>query len=143
MKKSLMKVGFLMALSTMVFLLASCNNKEAQLQKEVEKAAKDCPITAAEGMTISQITYDKVNIIYACDVDETLYDVNTLIENKAKMKEAILGYFAQSGAADKDVKALIDLCVECRKGIVYRYVGTTTGTTCELGIGPDELKSVQ
>ena len=47
MKNRLTKSSLLLVLCTMAFLFVSCNNKEAQLKKEIETANKDCPLRAA------------------------------------------------------------------------------------------------
>jgi hypothetical protein len=72
-----------------------------------------------EGLTLTKSFLDRGNIVSEIAVDEDLYDISALRENKDALAEAIL----QSGAHDSDAGAMLDLCLVSHTGLIYRMIG--------------------
>lgn len=119
----------------LVVMLASC--AESKLKAAVEQAGKELPMKAEEGIIITDISLEGDYVVYGAKVDENLYSIDLLEENKAELKKSMMG---ELDSSDEDVKEMLKLCKEANKGISYIFTGDQTGETCEVRINPSELR---
>ena len=131
-KKSIMFVA--VAIIAMVAGLTSCS-KESQLKSAVEKANSDCPIYIMDGLQMTSVLDDGSNVVYVVETSEDVLPIELIEAQSSEMKNAMATTFNQP-----DTKELIDVLVECNKGMAFRFVGEQSGDSYEIVFTPAELK---
>lgn len=96
-----------------------------------------CPQEATVGMIITKAYIDGDYMIYYCECDEDLYSIDQMETNRKEAKSGIV-----ESLRGEDQRQLIRMCVNARKGIGYKYVGTTSQKTCIILISCSELKGI-
>ncbi len=119
--------------------MASCDMvKSKALEKQVEVANKQLPMSAGNGITVSSVSIEGDYIVYKVDVDESLISIDLLNESVSQMKEAMKAEFINR-MSDPDVQKLCKVCRDNNKGIAYHYIGNQSGEKCIVQIESNEL----
>lgn len=109
---------------------------EQLLQLSVDNARLQTPMTIDEGIVMTDVVLDANNCTYVYSCDESLYDFDVLNENIGVVKQALLEELSPN---DPAIKQLLDLLSATHRGLVYQYVGTTSGKTCTVYFSVEEL----
>ena len=72
--------------------------------------------------------------MYVCQVDETLYGMSNLSALSGNMKTAMVGMFD-----DLLIKSQLKTFNALGRGLIYRYVGDSSGEKMEITFTDEEL----
>lgn len=116
---------------------SSEGNPEMKLKINADNARLQTPAVVAEGMVMTDVTLDSHYYTYVYSCDESIYDMDVLMESISEMKEAIMEDVL--GEDDMITKGMIGLLKDTRRGFAFKYVGSTSGKTVTVYLEPDEL----
>lgn len=97
----------------------------------VESNNAACPVEVDEGVTMVRVYDDGQNIIFQCDVDENIYDMEYFHSLKSDIKEALL--------SDQLMSTIIDRLSMANRSVIYRYIGDKSGNICDIILSADDL----
>ncbi len=119
-----------------VIALTACSNS-AKLQAGLDQANKEMPMEVAQGITINKVIDDGNNIVYQATIDDTIYPLDAIEEQKDVLKDNMKSMLAQP-----DTKELFKIAGELNRGLVYQYKGTTSGDKVEIAFTPEEIREL-
>lgn len=106
---------------------------EELIVQDVRVTNEQCPMEVDEGMAVTEIRIEGSDVVYICQVDETLFNIDDFEANREECQAAMEEYMADL-AIDPAGKAFLDHCKSAGKAIVYRYQGATTGKVSDFRI---------
>ncbi len=106
------------------------------LEMEIEAERASLPLKIEEGMYITNYSLDGENIVITINMDENLYSLNEVKNQKEVLKQSIL----HEGIEDPEMKGLFDLCKVCHTGLIYRMTGSYSKKNCDVLITSDEIR---
>lgn len=96
-----------------------------------------CPYEVETGMTMTRVYDDGKDIVYECDVDETIYDISILNEMKDEVKREMKSLF-RDPVAMRQIKILSEM----GRGMIYRYTGDASRESADISFSPAEISSM-
>lgn len=93
-----------------------------------------CPYLVDEGMEMVKVYDDGANIVYACRIDEDMYDISALKYAQDEIKQNMKEIFK-----DPLMKKQLGIIKSLDKGFVYHYYGDTSGESVDIVFSNDEL----
>lgn len=93
-----------------------------------------CPHVVDEGLEMVKAYDDGENIVYACRVDEDMYDISALKYAQDEIKQNMREMFN-----DPSMKKELGIIKSLDKGFVYHYYGETSGESVDIVFTNDEL----
>lgn len=93
-----------------------------------------CPYLVDEGMEMVKAYDDGENIIYACRIDEEMYDISAFKYAKDEIKQNMKEIFK-----DPLMKKQLGIIKSLDKGFVYHYYGDISGESVDIVFNNDEL----
>ena len=108
---------------------------EVLLKSIYDNLKLQIPIDMGNGLTVKDALLDENSFIYIYECDESVIDIDKLNENLSEMKRMILAEFSVDIAAQK----LSELIKATNRRLVYKYVGSSSGKTVVVSIGPEEF----
>lgn len=153
----------LVVISLSAFTLQSCGNKSTQghenletessedssdetflkkgarklLEADIRKSNRLCPIQAGPGITITKIEMSDRYVTYKAECDESQVSIAALKVSGAEVKQNIIEALRSEGGMVEN--AFINLLKKSNTGLIYNYVGDTSGNTCSVRIEANEL----
>lgn len=106
------------------------------LEMEIEAERASLPLKIEEGMYITNYSLDGENIVITINMDENLYSLNEVKNQKEVLKQSIL----HEGIEDPEMKGLFDLCKVCHTGLIYRMTDSYSKKNCDVLITSDEIR---
>lgn len=104
-----------------------------EMQLEAERAS--LPMIIEEGITMTDFSLEGDNLVFICEVDESMYSIDEFKGNEDIIKdEIVLGL-----KEDPQSKMLVNLCKTSNMDIVYRMVGDRSKRKVDLKISCKEL----
>lgn len=107
------------------------------LTEGLSEADDECPYEAGNGMSITSIKMSGNYAVYTVECDEDFVSIASLKVSKSSVKETLIEELTSGN--DDDVKSLIDNLKAIGGGIIYKYVGDTSGDVCNIKIEAEEL----
>ena len=98
---------------------------------------KNLPIDTGVGIVVTDIYLDDNFVVYDAMCDEEKIPIDVLIANKDAAKEGVLNMLKDG--SDPNVTTLVNMCKESHIGIIYNYIGDTSGKTCPVVITPSDM----
>lgn len=111
----------------------------AKLEASIKAINASYPQDLGDGLTATKMYIDGDYVVYEYDANEDMVDMAALESNKESIKGELFG--SLKGGESK-MQEFVDLCVNCKKGVTYAYVGNTTGKKVKIDISCDELSEV-
>lgn len=108
------------------------------LSLTIESEKAGLPMKIEEGMVMTDYILDSDNIVMKIEVDEEMYKIENMIENKEFLKASIIN----EGLNDVDSKAMLDLCKVSHTGLVYYIYGNSSHQNLEIKISSDEIRQI-
>ncbi|MBR6919173.1 MAG: hypothetical protein IKN37_02445, partial [Bacteroidales bacterium] len=108
---------------------------EVLLKSIYDNLKLQIPIDMGNGLTVKDALLDENSFIYIYECDESVIDIDKLNENLSEMKRMILAEFSVDIAAQK----LSELIKATNRRLVYKYVGSSSGKSVVVSIGPEEF----
>ncbi|MDR0961177.1 MAG: hypothetical protein LBM62_01255 [Mediterranea sp.] len=119
---------------------APIENSLAQLTQMIEDPFARFPIKVDDVTTMTHMFLSDSAVVYQYEIYEAGMAM-TFADFIADYGEAMKESTAQSLLSDPSSRILITLCVDCDRGIHYRYTGDVSGMKYEFRFTPEELKS--
>lgn len=110
------------------------------IRTEVANMTRRLPMNMEAGLDWTGISYDGSNLIYVYTVDES----NGTVDETLAGREAIIKYTMKARIRDggSTMKTLVELLVQASSGIIFQYVGASTGQTVSPRLSPAELTAL-
>lgn len=110
------------------------------IRTEVASLTRQLPMNIEAGLDWTGISYDGSNLIYVYTMDESNGTVNeTLAGREAIMKNTMKAQFRDG---DSTLKTLVELLVQANSGVIFQYVGASTGQTVSPRLSSAELAAL-
>lgn len=106
-----------------------------QTQLKGEKAR--LPYKVADGLKMVDINDQGNTVVYTCEVNEDLYDVDDMGNAKEELKEDM-----RKMLRDRTMRKQAEILSSLGKGFEYKYVGTTSGKTVNVVFTAEELGEI-
>lgn len=100
----------------------------------VEQGARDCPITAENGIVVRNIEIDGKDYVITIELPEPQFDVTQLrnTSNRDEQKAELIEGLGE----DREQLALLKQFID---RVIYRYIGTPSGEVVDIVIPTSEL----
>lgn len=112
----------------------------AKLESQVKMANLQFPMKASEEIVIEKMQLSEESIIYLCSVNEEMCSFDQVEENAEAVKQDIITTL--SSQSDPATQLFLKTCVSCDRSVVYRYIGSQSGTQYDVEISVPELKEM-
>lgn len=117
------------------------NPQEAQhnlLLINTEIGKQSVPIEIDKGVVMTDYSLKGENIIITLELDEDIYSMETLRQNKAFLESNAIDNLLQDALGKNTLK----MCKACNIGLIYRYQGNKSKETLEIKIPKEEILSI-
>ena len=104
----------------------------------IESERENLPMEIGEGMVMRDYLLDSDNIAIVITVDEDIYSVDEMYNNRDLIKTSII----EEGCNNAESKALLDMCKVSHTGLIYRIVGNRSNKKFDVKISSDEIRRV-
>ena len=92
-----------------------------------------------EGIILTDVKLTDDCFLYIAECDEDVVDIDILNAVKGELQKEIASSLQEEIANDSDIQEFVKYCKKARKGIGYKYVGTTSGKSCIVKIPYSKL----
>ncbi|MCM1517641.1 MAG: hypothetical protein NC117_03285 [Pseudoflavonifractor sp.] len=116
------------------------DDPETKLKTQVEVSRVQCPVKVDGSTTLTDIKAENGYVVYIYEIVEAGDDedvIDSLNDSKEEIRETLRD--SMSDKTDKNVAATIKACKDANYGIIYKYVGQTSGKVCEVKFESSEL----
>jgi hypothetical protein len=110
-----------------------------KLESIVQATNNQLPMTVDEATTLTKLGMTDNDVIYYYDIDEEKCPIPDIEKRADAMKQAIVENLRANTAS---LAIMISSCVDCGKGIAYRYIGNKSGDHYDIRLTPDELAKI-
>lgn len=97
----------------------------------------NCPYPVEEGMEMIKLFDEGDNVVYVCQIDEGMYDLSVLASAQDLIKQNMIEMLK-----DPIAKKQLEIIASLDKGLVYRYLGNTSGESFDVVFSNDELNRI-
>lgn len=111
----------------------------AIIDRQLEIMNVQLPMDYGNGMTAQKVVREGDYIVYYFECNETLLSIDTMEKNRSTMTATIQQQL-RSNSPDPSIKELVRMCTDAYVGIIYKYVGATSGKVMEVRIEVDEMQ---
>ena len=105
-----------------------------KLQEVVNITNLSCPMRLDEYTVMRSMTLEPENVVYDYYVNEEQIPMSSIDREILKQEN-----FSALDVSDMGVRMLLQLCVDCDRGLAYRYTGDKSGETIVVGATSSEL----
>lgn len=102
----------------------------------IEADRVNLPQEIEEGMDMTDFSSEGENLVITMQVDEELYSIEHMKENKEFIKESLL----KEGLSQPESHSLLDMCKISHSGLVYRIIGKQSKQRLDIEISSDEIR---
>lgn len=131
--KSLLKVLMLVVMAAVLF--TSCDEKMKELQEQVNKFNKECPISLGEVMTLNSAMLDEKTVEMKFTANEAIASISALNNHKEEVKEIMVMSLSKETS-----KVLVDKIIEAEANLRTVVVGGQSGMRASFEVTADDLK---
>lgn len=109
------------------------------LRGQIPTMRSQLPMVIEDGMTWTGVSYDGDNVTYVYTIDEEKIggSVSQAYEGQQALLKNNIKVNFQGG--DNTVKAFLQTCIQAGSGLIYSFVGDTTGESVSVRFKPAEL----
>lgn len=123
--------------------IMSVKNSEKNPRQVVEQLVmlenENYPAEVADGLIVVGGMVEDFYVVYEASVDEDIYSISVMNQNKEKIKKEILSGF---DFEDLATQTFFNNLIKARLGVEYRYIGDVTGEICKVKISVAEIRSL-
>lgn len=118
---------------------APAGNKNVMdvIESQIRLTNAQLPMYTGGGMTIMKLALEGNYLAYTYECDENIVSIDRLNDNRVELKRLLINELTTS--TDSMIKMLVEMCKEADLGIIYRYVGDTSGKDCTVYLNNSEL----
>lgn len=110
---------------------------EMLLINQLAMENSNCPYPVEEGMDMVKVFDEGDNVVYVCQIDEKMYDLSLLESAQDLIKQNMIEVLK-----DPIAKKQLEIIASLDKGLVYRYLGDTSGESFDVVFSTDELNRI-
>ena len=142
MKKftSVIRLSIAAVVAFVAISFTSCGIAADTIEKSVEKANMACPLYVDEYTTCQRIYTSGNNIIYDYRTYPELIEIFPTVDYN-ECKNIHISDLANAKIGNKELKLLLDLCVEAEYNIIYDY-NDGMGNSFKVTITYDDIKKL-
>ena len=107
------------------------------LDNQVKGERRRLPYSVDRGLKVTDIQDNGANLVYICEVDENLYEVDQMTEAKDELKENM-----KDMLKDRTMRKQAEILASLDKGFEYQYVGKQSGKTVTVSFSAQELGEI-
>lgn len=107
------------------------------LQNQVNSEKNRLPFRIERGLSVVGIEDNGGALVYQCEVDEDLYDIDEMAASKDELKENM-----RKMMADRSMRQQAEILSSLGKGFEYNYVGKTSGKNVKVAFTVADLKEI-
>ncbi len=125
-----------------VHYMATQENRDplTALQAQCDATNSQCPMQVAQGMVMERMNIAGSYVVSHIKVDESVFSITVANQNKEAIKQTIKSALNPN---DPTMQVMMQLCVQCEKGICYRYISKTDPKqNCCIFITPAEVAQI-
>ena len=115
------------------------DDTETVLRLALTYAKASLPEEIDEGIILTDVKLTDDCFLYIAECDEDVVDIDILNAVKGELQKEIASSLQEEIANDSDIQEFVKYCKKARKGIGYKYVGTTSGKSCIVKIPYSKL----
>ena len=108
---------------------------EVLLKSIYDNLKLQIPIDMGNGLIEKDVLLDANSFILIYECDESVFDIDRLNENLSEVKRMILAELTGNYASHN----LSELIKATNRRLVYKYVGSSSGKSVVVSIGPEEF----
>lgn len=116
--------------------LSEEESAEMIIKQTVDSNKALCPAEIEEGMTLIDVFDDGSNIVFLCDVDEEIYDMQILSDNAAELRNEVKSELL----GDQMIHTTGKYLARANRGITYRYAGKESGLHIDVTLTPYDFR---
>lgn len=113
------------------------DNHRLLLQTQIKGEQARLPYKVADGLKMVDITDQGATVVYTCEVDEDLYEVDDMGNFKEELKADM-----RKMLRDRTMRKQAEILSSLGKGFEYKYIGTTSGKTVNVVFTAEELGDI-
>ena len=106
------------------------------VELDVKNSNKDCPFQVDDGVMITNISLSGNYIVYRVECDEDEMSISDLNTNKKTLKNEMMNGLFTDTEEEREFKEHLKTA---GIGLIYKYVGKTSGNVCTVKIESTEL----
>lgn len=103
------------------------------IEEDVRNSNRDCPFDVGNGITVTNIKIIGNYILYTLGCDENIVSIDIMNKIKMTTKKDLIESLRE------DNRDFVELLKEGGIGVIYKYVGNTSGDVCTVKINASEL----
>lgn len=107
------------------------------LQNQINSEKKRLPYKIERGLNVVGIEDNGSSLVYKCEVDEDLYDIDEMANSKDELKENM-----RKMMKDPAMRQQAEVLSSLNKGFEYNYSGKSSGKNVVVAFTADELAEV-
>ena len=107
------------------------------LDNQLKGERNRLPYKVASGLMMTDIQDNGSNLVYICEVDENLYELDDMGNSKDELKEDM-----KKMLKDRAMRKQAEILSSLNKGFEYKYVGKQSGKSVTVSFSADELGAI-
>ncbi|MDE6028627.1 MAG: hypothetical protein K2G23_11195 [Muribaculaceae bacterium] len=107
------------------------------LQNQINSEKRRLPYRIENGLNVVGIEDNGKSLVYKCEVDEDLYDIDEMGKGKDEMKENM-----RKMMKDRSMRQQAEVLSSLNKGFEYDYIGKTSGKNVVVAFSSQELAEI-
>lgn len=107
------------------------------LTNQIKSERRRIPYTIDRGLKVTDIQDNGTNLVYVCEVDEDLYEIDDMANGKEELKQNM-----KKMLKDKAMRQQAEMLAALNKGFQYNYVGKPSGKTIVVEFSAYELADI-
>lgn len=107
------------------------------LTNQIKSERRRIPYTIDRGLKVTDIQDNGTNLVYVCEVDEDLYEIDDMANGKEELKQNM-----KKMLKDKAMRQQAEMLAALNKGFQYDYVGKPSGKTIVVEFSAYELADI-
>ncbi len=107
------------------------------LQNQLNSEKRRLPYKIDRGLNVVGIEDTGASLVYKCEVDEELYDIDEMGNSKEELKENM-----RKMMKDRSMRQQAEVLSSLNKGFEYDYVGKTSGKNVVVAFTAKELAEI-
>lgn len=107
------------------------------LKNQLKSERRRIPYSIDRGLKVTDIQDNGTNLVYICEVDEDLYEIDEMANGKEELKKNM-----QQMLKDKAMRKQAEMLAELNKGFEYDYIGKPSGKKIVIEFSAAELAEI-
>ncbi|MBD5387105.1 hypothetical protein HDR70_04395 [bacterium] len=107
------------------------------LENQIKSERNRLPYNIDKGLKVTEIKDNGSSLIYVCEVDEDMYEIDNMVDGKEELKKNM-----KDMLKDRTMRKQAEILAALNKGFEYDYVGKPSGKTVVISFSAAELAEI-